>query len=87
MRLFRDLPPATKNVRTVKEDCGAHHLGLGDSQIVFLTKLGGTAKAGVVFAIARQVRKPIYFIGIGEGIDDLKPFAAEPFVDALLANE
>ena len=54
---------------------------------LILTKLDGTAKAGVVFAIARQVRKPIYFIGIGEGIDDLKPFAAEPFVDALLANE
>ncbi len=54
---------------------------------LILTKLDGTAKAGVVFAIARQVRKPIYFIGIGEGIDDLKPFAAESFVDALLANE
>jgi fused signal recognition particle receptor len=54
---------------------------------IILTKLDGTAKAGVVFAIARQVRKPIYFIGIGEGIDDLKPFAAEPFVDALLAND
>lgn len=54
---------------------------------IILTKLDGTAKAGVVFAIARQVRKPIHFIGIGEGIDDLKPFAAEPFVDALLAND
>lgn len=54
---------------------------------LILTKLDGTAKAGVVFAIARQVRKPIYFVGIGEGIDDLKPFAAEPFVDALLAND
>ena len=48
-----------------------------------LTKLDGTAKGGVVAAIARQCPKPIRFIGVGEGIDDLRPFAAKDFVDAL----
>jgi fused signal recognition particle receptor len=52
-----------------------------------ITKLDGTAKAGVLFAIARQVAKPVYFIGVGEGVEDLKPFAAEDFVDALLARD
>jgi fused signal recognition particle receptor len=52
-----------------------------------ITKLDGTAKAGVLFAIARQAQKPVYFIGLGEGIDDLRPFAAGDFVDALLARD
>jgi fused signal recognition particle receptor len=50
-----------------------------------LTKLDGTAKGGVIFAIAQQLKLPIRFIGIGEGIDDLKPFVAEDFVAALFA--
>lgn len=49
-----------------------------------LTKLDGTAKGGVVAAIARQCPKPIRFIGVGEGIDDLRPFSAKDFVDALV---
>lgn len=52
-----------------------------------ITKLDGTAKAGVIFAIARQVRKPVYFIGVGERLDDLKPFDPDLFVDALLATD
>jgi fused signal recognition particle receptor len=48
-----------------------------------VTKLDGTAKGGVVAAIARQCPKPIRFIGVGEGIDDLRPFSAKDFVDAL----
>jgi fused signal recognition particle receptor len=48
-----------------------------------LTKLDGSAKGGVVAAIARQCPKPVRFIGIGEGIDDLRPFNARDFVDAL----
>ena len=52
-----------------------------------ITKLDGTAKAGVVFAVAEQVQKPIYFVGVGEGVDDLKPFDADDFVDALLPDE
>jgi fused signal recognition particle receptor len=52
-----------------------------------ITKLDGTAKAGVLFAIARQVAKPVYFIGVGESVDDLKPFDPDAFVDALLAAD
>jgi len=52
-----------------------------------LTKLDGTAKGGVVFALAKQHALPIRFIGVGEQIDDLKPFEAETFVQALLAHE
>ncbi|WP_313951231.1 signal recognition particle-docking protein FtsY [Accumulibacter sp.] len=48
-----------------------------------LTKLDGSAKGGVVAAIARQCPKPVRFIGVGEGIDDLRPFHARDFVDAL----
>lgn len=50
---------------------------------LIVTKLDGTAKAGVVAAIARQCPKPIRFIGVGEGIDDLRPFIARDFVDGL----
>jgi fused signal recognition particle receptor len=49
-----------------------------------LTKLDGTAKGGVVLAVAHEFGLPIRFIGIGEGFDDLKPFDARSFVDALL---
>jgi fused signal recognition particle receptor len=49
-----------------------------------LTKLDGTAKGGVIAAIAREKPIPLRFIGVGEGIDDLRPFNAEEFVDALL---
>jgi fused signal recognition particle receptor len=52
-----------------------------------LTKLDGTAKGGVVAAIARQCPKPLRFIGVGEGIDDLQPFRAREFVDALFDTE
>jgi len=48
-----------------------------------VTKLDGTAKGGVLAAIARQCPKPLRFIGVGEGIDDLQPFRAREFVDAL----
>ncbi len=50
---------------------------------ITITKLDGTAKGGVLFAIARRLEVPIRFIGIGEGIDDLRVFDAAEFVDAL----
>jgi fused signal recognition particle receptor len=54
---------------------------------VVLTKLDGTAKGGIVFALASELRIPIRFIGIGEALEDLSPFDAEAFVDALLKRE
>jgi len=52
-----------------------------------LTKLDGTAKGGAIFSIARELNIPLRFIGVGEGIHDLRPFVAEDFVDALLGTE
>ena len=52
-----------------------------------LTKLDGTAKGGVIFALAKHTGIPIRFIGIGEGIDDLQDFNAEQFVDALFVKD
>ena len=52
-----------------------------------LTKLDGTAKGGVIFALAKHTGTPIRFIGIGEGIDDLQDFDAELFVDALFVKD
>lgn len=54
---------------------------------ITLTKLDGTAKGGIIFAIANKTGLPIRFIGVGEKIDDLRPFDAGDFVDALLGRE
>ena len=51
-----------------------------------LTKLDGTAKGGVIFALAKQFSLPIRYIGVGEGIDDLRTFEADAFVKALFAE-
>ena len=54
---------------------------------ITLTKLDGTAKGGIIFAIAKKLGLPIRYIGVGEAIDDLRPFDATEFVDALLGRE
>ncbi|MHA7678999.1 signal recognition particle-docking protein FtsY [Cupriavidus sp. PET2-C1] len=51
---------------------------------LIVTKLDGTAKGGILAAIARQRPVPVYFIGVGENVEDLQPFNAEEFADALL---
>jgi fused signal recognition particle receptor len=51
---------------------------------LILTKLDGTAKGGIVAAIAREHPVPVRFIGVGEALDDMKPFVAAEFVDALV---
>lgn len=53
---------------------------------ISLSKLDGTAKGGMVFALAKQLGLPIRFIGVGEQVDDLRPFDAEQFVDALFES-
>lgn len=50
---------------------------------IVLTKLDGTAKGGIVFAIANELKLPVKYIGVGEGIDDLVPFDAKTFAEAL----
>ncbi|RUR34636.1 signal recognition particle-docking protein FtsY [Vreelandella nanhaiensis] len=54
---------------------------------ITLTKLDGTAKGGIIFALAKQLKTPIRFIGVGEGLDDLRPFEAEDFVNALFDRQ
>ena len=61
------------------------HEAVGVSGIV-LTKLDGTAKGGVIFAVAEQMKLPIRFIGVGESIDDLRPFDGGDFVEALFTT-
>ena len=50
---------------------------------IILTKLDGTAKGGIALAIRQELAVPVWYIGVGEGIDDLQPFVAKDFVDAL----
>lgn len=54
---------------------------------ITITKLDGTAKGGIIFAIAKQIGLPLRFIGVGEQLDDLRVFEAENFVSALLSRE
>ena len=54
---------------------------------ITLTKLDGTAKGGVVFAIADKYSIPIRYIGVGEGVDDLRTFNSEDFIEALFAKD
>ena len=53
---------------------------------ITLTKLDGTAKGGIIFAIAKTLKIPIRFVGVGEQQDDLRVFDAQAFVEALLAG-
>ena len=52
--------------------------------LLIVTKLDGTAKGGILAALASDRPVPVRYIGVGEGIDDLRPFDARAFVDALL---
>jgi len=54
---------------------------------ITVTKLDGTAKGGILFAMAEKTGIPVRFIGVGESIDDLQEFDAYEFTGALLANE
>ena len=51
---------------------------------IVLTKLDGSAKGGIVFAIAQELGVPVKFVGVGEGLDDLMPFEPDAFVRALI---
>ncbi len=62
------------------------HEALGVTGVV-LTKLDGTAKGGIVLAIAGELGLPVQYVGVGEGVDDLRAFDPESFVEALLGEE
>jgi fused signal recognition particle receptor len=90
----KDDPDAPQEVLLVL-DAGTGQNGLSQARQfheavnvtgIALTKLDGTAKGGILFAIAKQLAIPIRFIGVGEGLEDLHAFDAQEFVDALLGN-
>ena len=88
----RELPNASKEVLLVLDGTTGQN-GLVQarqfSEIagvtgIALTKLDGTAKGGIVIAVAKELQIPVKFVGVGEGMDDLMPFDGEKFVEALI---
>ena len=95
-RVLQKLDPNAPHETMLVLDAGTGQNAISQAQVfneaiaidgLALTKLDGTAKGGIVLALAKTLGKPIRFVGVGESIDDLKPFAAEPFVDALLSRD
>ncbi len=88
----RELPEADKEVLLVLDGTTGQNGLMQAKQFseiagvtgMVLTKLDGTAKGGIVIAVADGLKIPVKYIGVGEGIDDLMPFAARDFVDALI---
>mgnify|MGYP000829416658 CR=1 FL=1 len=66
-------------ISQAKEFCKA-----ADATGIILTKLDGTAKGGIVIAVADALQIPVKFVGVGEQADDLMPFSAKEFVEALI---
>lgn len=92
VRVMKKLDPAAPHEVMLVLDAGTGQNALSQAQTfqeavgvsgVTLTKLDGTAKGGIIFAVARQLGLPIRYIGVGETADDLRPFAADEFVQAL----
>lgn len=94
VRVMKKFDPSAPHEVMLVLDAGTGQNALNQAQLfrqavgvsgVTLTKLDGTAKGGIIFAIAKQLELPIRYIGVGEQIDDLRPFSAEEFIDALFA--
>ncbi|MDX1590171.1 MAG: signal recognition particle-docking protein FtsY [Oleiphilaceae bacterium] len=92
VRVMKKLDPEAPHEVMLVLDAGTGQNALSQAQVfqqavgvsgITLTKLDGTAKGGIIFAIARQLQLPIRYIGVGEKIEDLRPFAADEFVQAL----
>lgn len=92
VRVMKKLDDTAPHEVMLVLDAGTGQNALSQAQVfqqavgvsgITLTKLDGTAKGGIVFAIARQLQLPIRFIGVGEQVDDLRSFDSETFVDAL----
>jgi len=97
-RVLERLEPTAPQQTLLVMDATTGHNGLAQAKVfqeatgvdgVFLAKLDGTAKGGIVVAIAKDLRLPVLFIGTGEGLEDLSLFDTDDFVDALFydANE
>ena len=95
VRVMKKLNPEAPHEVMLTLDAGTGQNAVSQAKIfneavgltgLTLTKLDGTAKGGVIFAIADQFNIPIRCIGVGEGIDDLRPFNGEEFIDALFSE-
>lgn len=96
VRVIKKIEPSAPHEILLVLDAGIGQNALNQAQHfktavgvsgLVLTKLDGTAKGGIVFAITQALKIPIRFIGVGEGLEDLQSFEAESFVNALFANE
>ncbi|MCG8613885.1 MAG: signal recognition particle-docking protein FtsY [Pseudomonadales bacterium] len=95
VRVMRKFDPSAPHEVMLVLDAGTGQNALSQAELfrqavgvsgITLTKLDGTAKGGIIFAIAKQQNLPIRFVGVGEQIDDLRAFDANEFVDALFAR-
>jgi fused signal recognition particle receptor len=93
-RVLQRLDPTAPHQVILTMDATTGHNGLAQAKAfkdtvnctgIFLSKLDGTARGGIVLAIKQELQVPILFIGTGEGMEDLAPFESKDFVDALLA--
>ncbi len=96
VRVMQKLDPEAPHEIMLTLDAGTGQNAISQAKLfneavgltgISLTKLDGTAKGGVIFAIADQFKVPIRYIGVGEKIDDLRPVAAQEFIDALFTHE
>jgi fused signal recognition particle receptor len=92
VRVMRKLDPQAPHEVMLVLDAGTGQNALSQAEHfqqwvgvtgIALTKLDGTAKGGIIFAIAKKLGLPIRYIGVGEGVEDLRPFQAEQFINAL----
>jgi fused signal recognition particle receptor len=96
VRVMKKVDPAAPHEIMLTVDAGTGQNAISQAKLfsdvapvsgITISKLDGTAKGGVIFAIADQFSIPIRYIGIGEGIDDLRPFVADEFIEALFSDE
>ncbi|MDX7836678.1 signal recognition particle-docking protein FtsY [Aeromonas caviae] len=96
VRVMKKLDDAAPHEIMLTLDAGTGQNALSQAKLfseavgltgITLTKLDGTAKGGVIFAVADKFQIPIRYIGVGEGIDDLRPFVANDFIEALFSRE
>ena len=96
VRVMQKIDPSAPHEVMLTLDAGTGQNAISQAKLfndvapvtgITLTKLDGTAKGGVIFSIADQFQIPIRYIGVGEGIDDLRPFVAQDFIDALFSRE
>ncbi|MFR9720326.1 signal recognition particle-docking protein FtsY [Aeromonas diversa] len=96
VRVMKKLDEAAPHEIMLTVDAGTGQNALSQAKLfseavgltgITLTKLDGTAKGGVIFAVADKFQIPIRYIGVGEGIDDLRPFVANDFIEALFSRD